>query len=1482
MDPGFRIGFSDYVTNFSPNAQNSQFPCPGYELDPLVQNAQAYPGGYGPPTFGFEPTPSHPTSATLSYHSTLAPHHMTGSLEPHHMTGTIAGHHMFGTPAPHYMASSPETYHMTTTPAPHQMSSTPEPHHMIGTWAPHLMTSTTEPHHHMTSTAALPPTYGFITNNYMEEQQSWYPEVPLPSMDSYDPTAEPELQNTASLNGFKIGFEHFGDFSHVDPAIHYHQIDCPSGAFLISTIGGRKMVRSQTLREDAWRDDEGERQTRRSSMYDIQPRAPNYYRQSQITDWKIQILEMSSDRNTAFTAFCETVKLIRRKFCAADTASNSGRLWSVAIPFPDEVEDSEVEISVYVENLQAPLLLLHRDTVRVEELISDILHKLAKSVSSVYPSLHMPDYIPQTQYYLDQNPASNLQPPSQSLYPVLDSLLQTQESLPNPPYPKRKVGFLQICGRDEYLQSRFSLRSHWNLWRLSRIQLQLHHGGDDTPPLARSVEDDLKQLELSDRQEHSHYWTELGKRLRSAICQYEERVLHFLYDQHTGIEGLLGAVKEICYLLRSVETKEISDSLQDVRAACYRPNQIWTMLPQGNTPTQDTVTKVSLAISSLISIYSRSFCTDFQVGSPNEMKWTVGTQDHLTFHLYAVHNLPGNWTTSQDSDFYISCSVTYSGRKICPEIRSQNVKATLSLFSRLVWDEVMTFPLLLGALPYETMLVLRLYAVTETRSTFLAWSCLPLYSTKQMVQGFLLINMISHAEPPPAITPGAFDVTLPTLVTVQVDFPQTVHKFCRPTADKSNISVTFQDPTHQMEILAQRGSVLLLSEADKQCLWHYRHCVNKLPGNISLLLGSAPGWDPPTISIMYRLLQDWSFSDPLEGLSLLSPCFSDGNIRDAACRQIGKMSDDELLEFLPQLIQAVKFDWCLDSSLVKLLLERSLRSVQIAHRLFWLLTDATNESHYRHLYQTLLAALQFCMGSALNAEFSRETKMIGILQKIAERVKNAPEEKRQETLKLGLIDLDRFFEEVKCCHLPLDPAIVVKGINRELCSYFKSNARPLKITFLNADSRGPDIHLIYKTGDDIRQDMLILQLINLMDRIWLYEGLDLRMVTYRCLSTGKKQGLIQMVPDSTTLAKIQNNSGLFGPLKDTSMKKWFGINKTAADNFLYSCAGWCVATFILGICDRHNDNIMLTGTGHMFHIDFGKILGNAQMFGKVKRDRAPFIFTSEMENFITEGGKSSQRAQEFVDLCCCAYNIIRRHSALLITTLELMLQAGLDELSGIHDLKYVHDNLRPYDSDLQATDYFTSKITESLQCVSVKLNFLIHAFANMTPGDAAKLAGQATPSLSKFVRKTATKGLKKIYKMSERILTEFKAPVNIEPTGAVGGERGIQIQFSFSPPIFSVHLKHLRNIYLSDGSIPTASVTISLFYQNLEISREEVKSSARSSAPTFNKLVQFSVGHLDGHVIKFQVKSKGASLGEMFVSLSTVPLNKDVCYCLGG
>lgn len=90
---------------------------------------------------------------------------------------------------------------------------------------------------------------------------------------------------------------------------------------------------------------------------------------------------------------------------------------------------------------------------------------------------------------------------------------------------------------------------------------------------------------------------------------------------------------------------------------------------------------------------------------------------------------------------------------------------------------------------------------------------------------------------------------------------------------------------------------------------------------------------------------------------------------------------------------------------------------------------------------------------------------------------------------------------------------------------------------------------------DLRQDMLTLQMIQLMENLWKKEGLDLRysqsnrlfktfaqevpldqpntghftphthrMIPYACLSTGNKMGLIEVVKNSDTIANIQRNS----------------------------------------------------------------------------------------------------------------------------------------------------------------------------------------------------------------------------------------------------------------------------------------------------------------------------------------------------------------------
>ncbi|GFH31325.1 uncharacterized protein HaLaN_30344, partial [Haematococcus lacustris] len=180
---------------------------------------------------------------------------------------------------------------------------------------------------------------------------------------------------------------------------------------------------------------------------------------------------------------------------------------------------------------------------------------------------------------------------------------------------------------------------------------------------------------------------------------------------------------------------------------------------------------------------------------------------------------------------------------------------------------------------------------------------------------------------------------------------------------------------------------------------------------------------------------------------------------------------------------------------------------------------------------------------------------------------------------------------------PLDAALCLDGVVPSECSAFKSAQLPIRLNF-RVCIQPFDWHvrccMIYKKGDDLRQDQFILQMIGLMDRLLKRESLDLRLTPYKVLPTSADDGLVEYV-QSVPLSKVladHRTIHKFLALSASDASGPFGLRHDVVETFVRSAAGYCVVTYLLGVGDRHLDNLLLCSDGRLFHIDFGFILGS--------------------------------------------------------------------------------------------------------------------------------------------------------------------------------------------------------------------------------------------------------------------------------------------------
>jgi phosphatidylinositol 3-kinase len=62
--------------------------------------------------------------------------------------------------------------------------------------------------------------------------------------------------------------------------------------------------------------------------------------------------------------------------------------------------------------------------------------------------------------------------------------------------------------------------------------------------------------------------------------------------------------------------------------------------------------------------------------------------------------------------------------------------------------------------------------------------------------------------------------------------------------------------------------------------------------------------------------------------------------------------------------------------------------------------------------------------------------------------------------------------------------------------------------------------VIFKSGDDVRQDQLVLQIIQLMDNLLKQINLDFKFTAYKVLAFSKEDGMLEFVKDSHTIQDL--------------------------------------------------------------------------------------------------------------------------------------------------------------------------------------------------------------------------------------------------------------------------------------------------------------------------------------------------------------------------
>ncbi|KAI5165558.1 phosphatidylinositol 4-kinase A [Nematocida sp. AWRm78] len=397
----------------------------------------------------------------------------------------------------------------------------------------------------------------------------------------------------------------------------------------------------------------------------------------------------------------------------------------------------------------------------------------------------------------------------------------------------------------------------------------------------------------------------------------------------------------------------------------------------------------------------------------------------------------------------------------------------------------------------------------------------------------------------------------------------------------------------------------------------------------------------------------------IEALSVIGNSQEEDDVFKALTHLEGEAAkSDSLVFYAPQIVQLLRKNYTANGNVIKEALIKTVlgkaAASKTAHALIWELKAQGNSS--LKIYED---AILNNLSQEDREKYVDMNIFLGKFSNVSEKLQKHVAVDRDTKKKMINEEISKvtFPDD---CYLPTTGETIIKVVEGSGKSLQSAEKVPYMVTFKVKDPKNnnepADRQVIFKFGDDCRQDVLALQIIKMFQNIFKEKGLSVYLYPYKVLATGYGSGIIEVIPHS--ISRDQLGRERVNNLVDYFSLK-YGYREghryiQALKNFVESFAGYSLVTYILNIKDRHNGNIMLTDDGHLIHIDFGFMLDISP--GNINIE-SPIKITDEIFSLL--GGAEGEAFIMYRDLMVKGFYLLRKHAREIAFMIDLGRHSGI-------------------------------------------------------------------------------------------------------------------------------------------------------------------------------------------------------------------------------